>query len=177
MVRSDACPRSIGRRRCAGGSAHAGSRGRLRNRALAPDRLAEQRLDVGQQEALVDAYERHGVALHAGSTGAADAVDVVLRNRRQLEVHDMRQAFDVETSRRDFGGHQNRDPTLLEVAECANPLALALVAVDRGGEDPVLAELFGKSVRAVLGPREDECTVDATWRTSSITALRRAIWT
>ena len=49
----------------------------------------------------------------------------------------------------------------LEVIERADALALALVAVDREGVDPVLAELLGEAVGPVLGPGEDERLGDA----------------
>ena len=48
---------------------------------FAPDRLTEKSLDIGEKSVLVDAHERHGVALHACATRAADPVDVVLGNR------------------------------------------------------------------------------------------------
>ena len=54
---------------------------------LAPDRLTKQRFDISEQQVLVDADERHGVALHARSTGPADSMDVILRDHRQFEVH------------------------------------------------------------------------------------------
>ena len=52
-------------------------------------------------------------------------------------------------------------PAGLEVVERLDPLALALVAVDRGRGDPVALELLGEVVRAVLGPGEDERLLDA----------------
>ena len=53
------------------------------------------------------------------------------------------------------------DAAGLEVVEGADALGLALVAVDRGGGDPVVLELLGEPVRAVLRPGEDERLVDA----------------
>ena len=51
-------------------------------------------------------------------------------------------------------------PAGLEVVERPDPLALALVAVDRGRRDPVAGELLGETVGAVLGPGEDEGLLD-----------------
>ena len=56
------------------------------------------------------------------------------------------------------------EPARLEVGERADALRLALVAVDRGGRDPVALELLGQPVGAVLGPREDERLVDPAAR-------------
>ena len=84
-----------------------------------------------EQVELVDAHERDRVALHAGSAGSADPVDVVLGLRRELEVDDVRQAVDVEAASRDLGRDEDVDPAFLEVVERADALALGLVAVDR----------------------------------------------
>ena len=46
--------------------------------------------------------------LDAGAAGAADAVDVVGRHHRQLEVDDVRELLDVEAARRDLGRDQER---------------------------------------------------------------------
>jgi hypothetical protein len=47
-------------------------------------------LDIREEPGLVDADQRDRVAVDAGSTRATDAVDVILRDHRQLEVDDMR---------------------------------------------------------------------------------------
>jgi hypothetical protein len=88
-------------------------------------------------------------------------VDIVLGDHRKFEVDDVRQPFDVEAARRDLRGHQDGDPAGLEVVEGSDALALALVAVDRGSEDAVHAELFGQAVGAVLGSGEDERPIDS----------------
>jgi len=65
---------------------------------LLGDGLPEHELDLVQELALVDAHERHGVARRTGTTGPADAVDVVLGDHRQLEVDDVRQSIDIEAA-------------------------------------------------------------------------------
>ena len=92
--------------------------------------------------------------------GPADAMDVVLGHHRQLEVDDVRQAVDVEAARGDLGGDEDRRPAGLEVGQRADPLSLALVAVDRDGRDAVAAELLGESIGAVLRAREHQRLVD-----------------
>ena len=74
----------------------------------------------------------------------------------------MGQGLDVEAASRDFGGHEQEDPTGLEVRERTNALGLRLVAVDRRGGDAIVGELLGEPVRPVLGAGEDECLVDLT---------------
>ena len=127
---------------------------------LARYRPAKHRLDLTQETQLVDADQRHGVALHSGAARPADPVHVILGDHRQLEVDDVRQGFDVEASGRDFRRDQDVDAPGLEIVQGPDSLALALVAVDRGRGDAVLAELFGEPVGGVLRPCEDQRLVD-----------------
>ncbi len=131
---------------------------------LAWDPASEHAFDVIEQLELVDADQRHGVAVDAGPAGPADAVDVVLGDHRQLEVDDVRECLDVEPARGDLGGDQHGEPAGLEVGQRAHALRLALVAVDRGRADAVMAELEGEAVGAVLGPGEDQGLVDPPGR-------------
>src|SRR4051812_8508241 len=48
-------------------------------------------------------YERNGMTLGASATGTADAVHIRFRRIRHFEIHDMRDAFDVEAARGDIG--------------------------------------------------------------------------
>jgi hypothetical protein len=56
---------------------------------LGLDRVPEQALDIAQQWPFVDADERDRVAFDARPAGATDAVHVVGRHHRQLEVDDV----------------------------------------------------------------------------------------
>ena len=123
--------------------------------------LAEERLDLAEERPLVDADERDRVAGRSGPARPADPVDVVLGDHRQLVVDDVRQLLDVEAARGDLGRDEDRGAAGLEVVERPDPLALALVAVDRGRGDAVAGELLGEAVRAVLRPGEDERLLDA----------------
>ncbi len=127
---------------------------------FARDAAPEDALDVVEQLEFVDAHQRHGVAIDTGTPGPPDAMDVVLGDHRQLEVDDVRKRLDVEPAGGDFGGHQDREATGLEIGQGPNALRLALVAVDRRGGDPVLVELLREAVGPVLGPGEDERLVD-----------------
>ena len=132
---------------------------------LARDRAAEDALDVAQQLELVDADQRDGVAVDAGAAGAADAVDVVLGDHRQLEVDDVRQRLDVEAARGDLGRDEDREPAGLEVGQRADALRLALVAVDRGRRRCRRCSSCSREpVGAVLGAGEDERLVDPAGR-------------
>ena len=75
-----------------------------------------------------------------GPAGPADAVDVVLRVPRQLEVDDDRQVLDVEAAGRDVGRDEHPDVAGLEALERARPLRLRAVAVDGDGVDALAVE-------------------------------------
>src|SRR6188508_2584356 len=64
---------------------------------------ANQLLDVAQKRALLVIAERDRNAVSAGARGAADPVDVALRNVRQVVVDDVADTFDVDPARGDVG--------------------------------------------------------------------------
>ena len=55
------------------------------------------------------AHERYGFALGAGAAGAADAVNIILGDVRQIVVDDVGQGLDVEAAPGDVGGDQDTD--------------------------------------------------------------------
>src|SRR6266853_547980 len=95
------------------------------------DFLADQPLDVAKVRAVFARDERHGLAGFARAAGAADAVDVVFRDVRQVVVHHVRQRLDVKTACGDVGGDQDLQLAVLEALQGLHALRLALVAVDR----------------------------------------------
>src|SRR5512134_3151341 len=98
--------------------------GRARQLAL------EQSLDVLQILHLVGADQGNCFTRQPRAPGAADAMDVILRSVRKLEIDDERQLFDVESARRDVGRDQHRNLALLEFIERLHALGLGAVAVD-----------------------------------------------
>ena len=106
-------------------------------------RAAATALGVGRQ--------RDRLTRLPGPAGAADAVDVVLRHQRQVEVDHQRQLLDVEAAGGHVGGDQHGDAAGLEVAEGPLAGALRLVAVDDGGAQAGVLEVTADAVRAVLG--------------------------
>ena len=131
---------------------------------FARDAPSQDPLDVIEQLEFVDADERHGIAIDAGPAGPPDPVDVILGDHRQFEVDDVRERLDVEPACGHLGRDEDLEATRLEIGQRPNALRLALVAVDRRGTDSVAIELLGESVRAVLGPGEDERLVDPPGR-------------
>ena len=99
-------------------------------------------LDVFQELVLVDTDQRDRRAFGTGATGPADAMNIVLRHVRQLEVDDIRQFVDIDAARRDVGGHQDVQLAALEVGERSGAGVLTLVTVDRVCPDTGLQQFF-----------------------------------
>ena len=130
--------------------------GERKNRNLLPRRA----LDVAQIAALLVAAEGERDAVGAGARGAADAVDILLRNIRQVEIDDVADAGDVDPARRDVGRDQHPHLPGLEAGDGALALCLALVAVDCAGCDAGRFELANDLVGAMLGAAEYQSALD-----------------
>src|SRR5438046_9013943 len=63
------------------------------------DFLADKPLDVAKERAVFARDERQGLPAFPRAAGAADGVDVVFRDARQVVVHHVRQRIDVEGTR------------------------------------------------------------------------------
>ena len=105
---------------------------------------------------LVHRDERDGLTRGAGTAGAADPVDVVLRVPRELEVDDDRQVLDVEAARGDVGRDEHPDVARLEALERARPLGLRAVRVDGHGVQARPVEASREPGGGDLGPREHQ---------------------
>jgi hypothetical protein len=76
--------------------------------------LARPRRALAQVAALVRAAEGNCDARRSGARGAADAVDILLRNVGQVEIHDVADVGDVDPARGDVGRDQHLRLTGLE---------------------------------------------------------------
>src|SRR3954451_5681680 len=123
---------------------------------LAGQLHADRALDADDVATLRAGGERRGAAVGAGAAGAADAVDEVLGDLRQVVVDDVRDALDVNAAGGDISGDQDAVVAFLEALQRLVALALAAVAVDRGGLEAALGEPLGQAIGAVLGAGEDE---------------------
>ena len=120
------------------------------------DTPASQTLDCSEKWPLIGADQRHCFARRTRAASAANAVHIVLRNVRQVEVHDVRQGVNINSARCDIGGHQHLQLVVLEAFQGAGPRVLALVAVDRVRLDSVALKLLRQTIRAVLGLGEHQ---------------------
>ena len=83
-------------------------------------------------------------------------MDVVLRRRWDVEVHDVAKRLDIDAARRNVRRDKNPVLTALEASEGFGALGLGTVAVNPLRLDPLLREKLGEPVGAVLGASEDE---------------------
>ncbi len=118
--------------------------------------LAHEPLDVEVLVQLLLGHEGDGPAELARAARATDAVDVVVRLRRDVEVNHITDARDVDAAREHVGRHEDVGVARAEVAEGALALVLAAVAVDRRGGDPRLPQAPADRVRAVLTAGEHD---------------------
>ena len=86
----------------------------------------------------------------------ANAVHVVFNLVREVEVHDVTDAVNVDAARSNVGRNENADFTILESLQCTLALGLRAVGVDGGTRDTVAVEFAADAVSAVLSAGEDE---------------------
>ena len=121
------------------------------------DLTAVQLFDAGQILFFLGCAEAHRRAVGTGAGRAPDTVDIGLGHLGQVVVEDMGQLADVNAAGRDIGGHQHFCFAGLEALQRRHAGGLALVAMDGGGRDALLVEVFGDLIRAVLGAAEHQC--------------------
>lgn len=72
-------------------------------------------------------------ATSARAPGSTDAMDEIFGNLREIEIHHVRDAFDVNASGRYIGGDEDAKFTLLKAFQRPIPLALRAISVNAGG--------------------------------------------
>jgi len=80
----------------------------------------------------------------------------VLRNLREIVIHDVRDAVHVDAAGRHVGGDQHAIVSVLEPTEGLVALILAAVAVNGCSLHTLNRQLFREAVRPALGPGEDQ---------------------
>ena len=121
-----------------------------------PDGVSGQLLDVAQVRPFLIAAERNRRTGRTGARRSADAMDIVFRDVRQLEVDDVRHVFDIDPACGDVGGHEHPGVARAKTGERALALRLRFVAVNGGGLDTGVREMPHDPVGAVLRSGEDE---------------------
>jgi hypothetical protein len=121
-----------------------------------------RRFDILQIAALVIADKADRDAVRTRTRGAADAVDILVGHIGQLVIEHMADAGDVDTARGDIGRDQHLQMAVAETLHRGGALALALVAMDRGGLDACARQMADNAVGTMFGAGEDQRAVDAS---------------
>src|SRR5207237_553006 len=108
------------------------------------DHLPGEALDVPYQERVPARCERDRDPLGAGTAGTADPVDVILGCAWQVEVEDVTDAVDVDSTCRHVGCHQNLDGAATKLVDGLVAGSLAHVAVKRTGLESHICQVVGK---------------------------------
>src|SRR6185436_1676841 len=98
---------------------------------------------------------RDGDALHPRAAGPADAVDVIVRLPRHVEIDHVADAFDVEAPGGDVGGNQDVDLTRLEAVELGDAARLVHVALNLADREVRALEARGELADRGLAIGED----------------------
>jgi hypothetical protein len=139
----------------------------------ARDLLGDQLLDGVEVLFVGRRADHHGLAFAARAASAADAVDVVLGVRGNVEVEDVADRGDVEPARRHVRGDEEPQRPVTEPVERARALRLFEVAVDRRGVVAAFLERFRDDIDIGLAVAEDD-RVGAASPSASIRARSRA---
>jgi hypothetical protein len=103
-------------------------------------------------------FRGHESDRFAGGSCAArapDSMDVVFRDVRDVEVHDVSELLHVDSAGCDVGGHEDAGLAGLELIKCRLTLSLRTVAMEATACDTTLLEELGQAVGTSLGPRSN----------------------
>ena len=132
------------------------SRGRLLSGELEQRYLtASQLLDVLDSFCIFRSNEREGTSAGPAATSAADTVNIVVRMPGRIEVENMADAFDIETTRSDVRGAKDIDLTSLETIKLSDARGLIHVAMNLASTKTVLFEALGQFTHRGLAIAED----------------------
>jgi hypothetical protein len=120
--------------------------------------LAVQKtLDIAEQRLFFSRHQRYSLAGVSRSAGAPDAMDVILRDHRKIEVDDHRQVIDIQAARGDVGRNQNAGPPNLKILKGTRSRALAFVTMDRFRAKSAGQQVTAQPIGSVFGSAEDQC--------------------
>src|SRR5688500_11022908 len=95
--------------------------------AFADDAAADEAFEGAQRSLVLRGDEADRVADGEGAAGAADAMDVIFGVHREIVIHHVRNAVDVDAARGDVGGDEDAHSAGLEVLERAQALVLRAI--------------------------------------------------
>ena len=113
-------------------------------------------LDGGDFLKILCGHDGKGIADALGSSRAADAVHIILRMMRHVEIDHVADLFDVDAARGDIGGDHHFIPAVAKSAEGAFPFALRAARVQHRHRVALLMQLARDAVGAVFRAAENQ---------------------
>jgi hypothetical protein len=119
------------------------------------DLLIDKSLDGSDVLGIFGGHEGEGVAGGLRPTGAADAVNVILRMLGDVEINDVADVLDIEATSGDIRRDKDFEAAIAEAPQGLFSFALAAVRMDDGDGVFVLLEEARDFIRAVFGAAEN----------------------
>src|SRR3989338_10438425 len=105
--------------------------------------------------------KRERVAAFSRSARSADAMDVVVKGRRNVIVDDMGHVGNIEPARRDVGRDEDLHAVFLEIFERALSLRLGFVSMNGRWAESFAGKHLSEFLNAVLGASENKHLAEA----------------
>src|SRR6266571_4286197 len=121
-------------------------------RPFANQPASNEAFKVTQRRAVVLSGEANGIANRMRAASAPNAMHIIFGMHRKIVVYYMGNAVHINATGRDICSDQDADRTVLEILQRAQALVLRTIGMKCGSADPLLFQLGGHLVRAVLGP-------------------------
>ncbi len=95
--------------------------------SLSDDPAANEPFESAQRVMILRGNEADCIADGLRASRATDAMDVIFRVHREVEIHHVRDAFHIDATSGDIGRYQNADCTVFEVFQRPEPLVLRTI--------------------------------------------------
>ena len=119
-------------------------------------------LDVAQIALFIRSDECERITGHFRSAGSSYSMYVVVGCERHVEIHNVTERFNVDSTSSNVGCYENRKSAALESSECRGPLKLRAISVDSLSGNSVSHEIFGETISAMLRSGEHQRLLDVS---------------
>jgi len=113
-----------------------------------------------QCASILGCHKTDGVTDRLCSSGASNAMDIILRVHREIVIHHVRDPIHIDAARGDVGGDEDTDGAGFEILQCAEPLVLRAIGMDGSRFNSTAFETASDLVGATLSPGKNENSVE-----------------
>src|SRR5208282_1433119 len=136
-----------------------GSRNRLVIKIVSPlshNAASDESLQRPKSVSILRCYKADGIPDRLRPSGPPDAVNIIFRVHRKIEIHDVRNPVHVNPSRRDIGCDEQADRSRFEGFQSIQALVLGTIRMEGCRCDLRSSQTPRDSVGAMFCPRENE---------------------